>query len=54
MERAKVLLTDNSLSIKEIATSVGYQDAYHFSKLFKKYAGISPRDYQNKKKTLRT
>lgn len=50
MEKAKVLLTDNSLSIKEIATSVGYQDAYHFSKLFKKYAGISPRDYQNKKK----
>lgn len=50
MEKAKVLLTDDSLSIKEIATSVGYQDAYHFSKLFKKYAGVSPRVYQKEPK----
>ena len=29
-------------SIQEVAASVGYDDAYHFSKLFKKRYGISP------------
>ena len=29
-------------SIQEVAALVGYDDAYHFSKLFKKRYGISP------------
>ena len=29
-------------SIQEVAAQVGYDDAYHFSKLFKKRYGISP------------
>ena len=29
-------------SIQEVAAMVGYDDAYHFSKLFKKKYGISP------------
>ncbi len=29
-------------SIQEVASIVGYDDAYHFSKLFKKRYGISP------------
>lgn len=43
LERAKILLEngDNG-SIQEIAARVGYDDAYHFSKLFKKRYGISP------------
>lgn len=39
---AKSLLETQALPIKEISRCVGYEDAYHFSKLFKKYYGISP------------
>lgn len=43
LEKAKALLeSNNSGSIQEIAAMVGYDDAYHFSKLFKKHFGISP------------
>ena len=43
LEKAMELLeTDDSYSIKEVALKVGYDDAYHFSKLFKKYYGFSP------------
>ena len=33
------------ISVKFVAASVGYDDAYYFSKLFKKHYGVSPRDY---------
>lgn len=47
MEKAKELLDRNpSLSIQEAAAQVGYEDAYHFSKLFKKYFGLSPMYYK--------
>ncbi len=43
MEKAKELLEKGSdLSITEIAEQVGYDDVYHFSKLFKKAYGMSP------------
>lgn len=40
--KAKNLLEDSKLSIKTIAKMVGYNDPYYFSKLYKKYYGISP------------
>lgn len=43
LEKAKALLEEErGSSIQEIAAMVGYDDAYHFSKLFKKRYGISP------------
>ena len=39
---ARTLLETTSLSISAVAARVGYNDAYYFSKLFKKYYGISP------------
>lgn len=43
LDRAKMLLeSGNGSSIQEIAAMVGYDDAYHFSKLFKKRYGMSP------------
>ena len=43
LERAKELLENEwGGSIQEVAACVGYDDAYHFSKLFKKRYGISP------------
>ncbi|MDO4294378.1 MAG: AraC family transcriptional regulator [Eubacteriales bacterium] len=38
----KLLLEKQELSIQEVAASVGYDDAYHFSKLFKKKYGVAP------------
>lgn len=47
LERAKEFLqVNNNESIKWIAKQVGYDDVYHFSKLFKKYYGISPLYYK--------
>lgn len=43
MQKARELLNDcPALSVQEIAVTVGYDDAYHFSKLYKKYYGVSP------------
>lgn len=43
LEKARELLVNGwEGSIQEVAASVGYDDAYHFSKLFKKHFGVSP------------
>jgi len=43
LEKAKELLENGwDGSIQEVAREVGYDDAYHFSKLFKKHFGVSP------------
>ncbi len=43
MEKAReLLLEEPSLSIQEVSARVGYEDAYHFSKLFKKKFGVAP------------
>ena len=42
MEAAQELIQTAELDINEIATSVGYNDEYYFSKCFKKHFGISP------------
>ncbi|MCI5920104.1 MAG: AraC family transcriptional regulator [Roseburia sp.] len=43
LEKAKELLENGwNGSIQEVASSVGYDDVYHFSKLFKKKYGVSP------------
>lgn len=43
LEKAKELLQDGFAgSIQEVAVRVGYDDAYHFSKLFKKRYGMPP------------
>jgi len=47
MERAKVLLTDPTLKIIDVAEQLGYNDSYYFSHCFKKYMGISPREFKN-------
>ena len=46
MNRACELLANPSLSITEIAYSVGYQDPLNFSGAFKKIYHMSPTDYR--------
>jgi AraC-like DNA-binding protein len=43
---AKRLLTNTSLSIKQVAATIGYENQLYFSALFKKHAGISPKEYR--------
>ncbi len=46
IQRAKELLSDETLSIQEIAEIVGYNDYFYFTKVFKKIEGISPSKYR--------
>ncbi len=47
LEKAReLLIKDPTLSIQEIAAQVGYDDAYYFSKLFKKKYSISPSQFR--------
>ena len=42
------LLTNTDLDISEIALRCGFEDAYYFSRIFKKSVGLSPRGYRRK------
>ena len=46
IQKAKELLTDETLSIDAIAEKVGYNDYFYFTKVFKKTVGISPSKYR--------
>jgi two-component system, response regulator YesN len=46
IKKAKELLEKDEISIKEICYSVGYSDPNYFSKVFKKYEGVSPSEYK--------
>lgn len=45
MEKAKNMLQHKNIPIKKIAMDVGYSDVNYFSKAFKKYEKISPKQY---------
>lgn len=49
LNHAKELLRDPSLRIGDIAEQVGFMDMAHFSRVFKKYEGISANEYRNRK-----
>lgn len=46
LNRAKELLLNDSLSIQEIAAMAGYPDSFSFSKQFKKYTTLTPREFR--------
>lgn len=46
VEKAKQFLDETSLNVSQIAEKVGYNSANSFSKVFKKYVGISPGQYR--------
>lgn len=46
IENAKRLLSDGRLSVKQIARRVGYQDPFHFSRVFRRVEGLSPTAYR--------
>jgi AraC-like DNA-binding protein len=46
IHRACQLLRSSTLNVKEIATRLGYQDQFHFSRQFKAFQGVSPSEYR--------
>ncbi len=47
MEKAKELLRDTNMLVREISVAVGYEDAHVFMRRFKKYAGMTPGQYRS-------
>lgn len=43
---AKILLYQTGLSIGEVSDEIGMRDASYFSRLFKKYTGVTPLQYR--------
>lgn len=50
IKKAKELLEDPALSIKEICTLSGYSDPNYFSRIFKKVENVTPSDYRERHK----
>lgn len=46
VERAKELLRDCKLSISEISLACGFTNQSHFTRLFRKYTGVTPKIYR--------
>lgn len=52
IKKATELLESTDLSVKQIASAVGFQDALYFSKVFKRYRLISPGKFRYEKQML--
>lgn len=48
IRQACILLKNTDLPVQVVARSVSYQDALHFSKLFRQKKGVSPRQYRER------
>src|SRR5947209_8634134 len=46
LEKARVLLKDSAMPIKQIRLEVGYQDPRHFFRDFKEHFGQTPSQYR--------
>lgn len=46
LDKAAALLTQFDYSVGEVAKSVGYEDLYNFSNMFKRKFGVSPLNYK--------
>lgn len=52
INRAKELLITTPIKISDVSYLVGIDDPYYFSKLFKKYTGMSPTQYLKDKNNM--
>lgn len=49
INRAKELMGTSDMSIKEVGFHVGYNDPNYFSRIFKRYEGVAPREFIQRK-----
>ncbi|WP_262481013.1 helix-turn-helix domain-containing protein [Algoriphagus resistens] len=45
MTEAKSMLSYSKFPIKEVSYQLGYQDVSHFTKAFKKWTPLTPREF---------
>ncbi len=46
IQKAKVLLADMSINIKDVSAEVGYRDSNYFARIFKRSEGITPTEFR--------
>lgn len=49
---AKGYLENSNKNITEIANTIGYDNALYFSRLFRKYTGVTPSEYRKRSKII--
>ena len=52
MENAKKKLSEGDSSILQVALSVGYENPSHFTRVFKKFYGLAPSDFQKSQEEI--
>jgi transcriptional regulator GlxA family with amidase domain len=48
LQKAMRLLSETSRTLEQVAREVGYQDAFSFSKVFKRTLGLAPREFRQR------
>lgn len=48
VEKAKKMLEDIVISVRDISAEVGYRDSNYFAKVFKRVTGVTPSEYRLK------
>ena len=48
IEKAKELLADVTINVKDISRSAGYRDSSYFTKVFKRIAYVTPSEYRSR------
>lgn len=46
VEKAKEMLKEHQYMMYEISDRLGFENPFYFSKVFKKFAGVSPKEYE--------
>ena len=49
IDKAKVMLEDQGISIQEVASSIGYESLNNFYKYFKALTGLTPAAFRQSK-----
>jgi transcriptional regulator GlxA family with amidase domain len=47
INRAREMLHGTTLTVKQVARQLNFENAYHFSKIFKQKAGMSPSRWRH-------
>jgi AraC-like DNA-binding protein len=48
MQKAMRLLSETGRNLEQVALEVGYQDAFSFSKVFKRTVGVAPKEFRKR------